>query len=55
MEQVYQYTHSPIVKRIFLAMLIPTVMMNLTTSIASMADSMIIGHYLDDSSLSVVT
>ncbi|MEI3363769.1 MAG: MATE family efflux transporter [Oscillospiraceae bacterium] len=30
-------------------------MMNLTTSIASMADSMIIGHYLDDSSLSVVT
>ena len=55
MEQVYQYKHSPIVKRIFLTMLIPTVMMNLTTSIASMADSMIIGHYLDDSSLSVVT
>lgn len=47
--------HNPIVKNIFLTMLIPTIFMNLTTSIASMADTMIIGHYLDDSALAVVT
>lgn len=55
MEKAYQYKHNPIVRRIFLAMLVPTIFMNLTTSIASMADTMIIGHYLDDASLSVVT
>lgn len=55
MEKAYQYKHNPIVQRIFLAMLVPTIFMNLTTSIASMADTMIIGHYLDDASLSVVT
>lgn len=55
MEKAYQYKHNPIVRKIFLAMLVPTIFMNLTTSIASMADTMIIGHYLDDASLSVVT
>lgn len=45
----------PIVKKIFLAMLAPTILMNLTTAIGSMADTVIIGHYLDDASLSVVT
>lgn len=44
-----------IIKKIFLAMLIPTILMNLTTSIASMADTIIIGQYLDDAALSVVT
>ena len=55
MEKAYQYKHNPIVQRIFLTMLVPTIFMNLTTSIASMADTMIIGRYLDDASLSVVT
>ncbi len=36
-------------------MLAPTIFMNLTTAIGSMADSVIIGQYLDDLSLSVVT
>lgn len=55
MEHTFHYKHNPIVKKIFLAMLVPTIFMNLTTSIASMADTMIIGRYLDDASLSVVT
>lgn len=55
MESVYRYKHNPIVRKIVVAMLIPTILMNLTTSIASMADTMIIGRYLDDSALSVVT
>ena len=55
MEKAYCYKHNPIVKNIFLTMLIPTIFMNLTTSIASMADTMIIGQYLDDAALSVVT
>lgn len=55
MENVYYYKHNPIVKKIFIAMLAPTIFMNLTTAIGSMADTMIIGHYLDDISLSVVT
>ena len=55
MENVYSYKQNPIVRRIFLAMLAPTILMNLTTAIGSMADTVIIGHYLDDLSLSVVT
>lgn len=55
MEGLYEYKHNPIVRRIFLAMLAPTILMNLTTAIGSVADTMIIGHYLDDKSLSVVT
>lgn len=55
MEKSYLYKHNPIVKKIFLAMLAPTILMNLTTAIGSMADTVIIGHYLDDLSLSVVT
>lgn len=55
MNEAYFYKHNPIVKRIFLAMLAPTILMNLTTAIGSVADTIIIGHYLDDLSLSVVT
>ncbi len=55
MERAYEYKRSPITRRIFIAMLAPTILMNLTTAIGSMADTMIIGHYLDDLSLSVVT
>ncbi len=55
MEKVYGYKHNPITARIFIAMLAPTILMNLTTAIGSMADTVIIGHYLDDLSLSVVT
>jgi len=55
MGNVYSYKHNPIVRKIFIAMLAPTILMNLTTAIGSMADTMIIGHYLDDLSLSVVT
>ena len=55
MKNRYHYKHNPIVKKIFMTMLIPTIFMNLTTAIASMADAIIIGQYLDDASLSVVT
>lgn len=55
MEKTYRYKHNPIVRSILLAMLAPTILMNLTTAIGSMADTVIIGHYLDDLSLSVVT
>ena len=55
MEMAYSYKHNPIVRRILLTMLAPTILMNLTTAIGSMADTVIIGHYLDDLSLSVVT
>ena len=55
MEQTYRYKHNPIVRSILLAMLAPTILMNLTTAIGSMADTVIIGHYLDDLSMSVVT
>ena len=55
MKDNYLYKHNPIVKRIFLSMLAPTILMNLTTAIGSVADTIIIGQYLDDLSLSVVT
>ncbi len=55
MKTSYHYKHNPIVKKIFMTMLLPTIFMNLTTAIASMADAIIIGQYLDDASLSVVT
>ena len=55
MKETYTLKHDPIVRKIFLAMLAPTILMNLTTAIGSMADTVIIGHYLDDASLSVVT
>lgn len=55
MDNRYKYRHNPIVKKIFMTMLVPTIFMNLTTAIASMADAIIIGQYLDDASLSVVT
>lgn len=51
----YERRHDPAVKKIYFAMLAPTILMNLTTAIGSLADTVIIGHYLDDMSLSVVT
>ncbi len=47
--------HDPVVKKIFFAMLVPTILMNLTTALASFADTVIIGYFLDDLALSVVT
>ena len=55
MKNLYYYKHNPIVKKIFFAMLVPTILMNLTTALASFADTVIIGYFLDDLSLSVVT
>lgn len=55
MENTYYYKHNPIVKNIFFTMLVPTILMNLTTALASFADTVIIGHFLDELSLSVVT
>jgi len=55
MKNGYVYKHNPIVKKLFMSMLIPTIFMNLTTAIASMADTIFIGQFLDDASLSVVT
>jgi len=49
------YKRNPVVTKIFFAMLIPTILMNLTTALASFADTVIIGYFLDDLSLSVVT
>jgi len=46
---------SPITTRIFLSLLAPTILMNLTTALASFADTMIVGYYLDDATLSVIT
>lgn len=55
MERKYCLKHDPLTRKILLAMLAPTILMNLTTAIGSMADAVIIGQYLDDLSLSVVT
>lgn len=55
MNSKFSYKHNPITKKVLLSMLAPTIFMNLTTAIGSMADSVIIGQYLDDLSLSVVT
>ena len=51
----FSVRRSPLVTRTFLSILVPTILMNLTTAIGSMADAVIIGQYLDDLSLSVVT
>lgn len=55
MEKRFLCKRSPIVRRIFLTMLAPTILMNLTTALASFADTVIIGRFLDDLALSVVT
>jgi len=55
MDKTNSYKRNPIVKKVFLAMLIPTILMNLTTALASFADAVIIGYFLDDLSLSVIT
>ena len=51
----YYYKNNPMVRSIFFKMLTPTILMNLTTALASFADTVIIGHFLDDLALSVVT
>ena len=51
----FSVKRSPLVIKTFLSILLPTILMNLTTAIGSMADAVIIGQYLDDLSLSVVT
>jgi len=55
MNALYLYRKNPTVKSIFLKMLIPTILMNFTTALSSFADAVIIGYYLDELSLSVVT
>ncbi len=55
MENLFCRKRSPLVVRTFLSILVPTIFMNLTTAVGSMADAVIIGQYLDDLSLSVVT
>lgn len=55
MTDTYRQKNSPVVRQIFFAMLAPTILMNLTTALASFADTVIIGYFLDDLSLSVVT
>lgn len=55
MGNLFSVKRSPLVTRTFLSILVPTILMNLTTAIGSMADTVIIGQYLDDLSLSVVT
>ena len=55
MESKFSIKRNPLVIKTFLTILVPTILMNLTTAIGSMADAIIIGQYLDDLSLSVVT
>lgn len=55
MDKKYFCKRNPIVGKIFMTMLIPTILMNLTTALASFADTIIIGYFLDDLALSVVT
>lgn len=55
MESLYYYKNNPIVKNIFITMLVSTIMMNLTTAVSTFADTAVIGYFLDDLSLSVVT
>ncbi|MBQ4068776.1 MAG: MATE family efflux transporter [Lachnospiraceae bacterium] len=55
MENTFYVKRNPLVIKTFMSILIPTILMNLTTAIGSMADTVIIGQYLDDLSLSVVT
>jgi len=55
MGDTYCYRRNPIVRKTFVAMLVPTILMNITTGIASLADTILIGYFLDDQSLSVVT
>lgn len=55
MDKRYYYRNNPIVKKIFIKMLAPTILMNLTTALASFADTVIIGYFLDELALSVVT
>lgn len=55
MKNLYYYKSNPIVKNIFITMLASTILMNLTTAVASFADTVIIGYFLDDLALSVVT
>lgn len=55
MDKLYYYKNNPIVKNIFIKMLAPTIFMNLTTALASFADTVIIGYFLDELALSVVT
>ncbi len=55
MERSFQYKRNPLVIKTFLSILVPTILMNLTTAIGSMADAVIIGQYLDDLSLAVIT
>ena len=51
----FSVKRSPLVIKTFLSILLPTILMNLTTAIGSLADAVIIGQYLDELSLSVVT
>ncbi len=51
----FAYKHNPITRKVLVSMLAPTIFMNLTTALGSLGDSVIIGQYLDDLSLSVVT
>ena len=55
MNKQYYYKNNPLVKSIFIKMMAPTILMNLTTALASFADTVIIGYFLDDLALSVVT
>lgn len=55
MNNTFLAKRNPLVIKIFLTVLIPTIFMNLATAIGSMADAVIIGQYLDELSLSVVT
>ena len=55
MANSFSVKRSPLVTKTFLSILVPTILMNLTTAIGSMADTVIIGQYLDDLSLSGVT
>ena len=49
------FSTNRLIDRIFFAMLVPTILMNLTTALASFADTVIVGNFLDELALSSVT
>lgn len=47
--------HEPLIKKIFLALLVPTLLINLTTSIGSSADTIIVGNFVGEAAMAAVT
>ncbi len=47
--------HDPLVRKVFFALLLPSLMINLVTSVASSADSIIVGNFVGEAALAAIT